>query len=104
MIPFQTEILGGSIALLVATSGGLYVSNKFKTSEIARLEAEIKMQNQAIELMAVDINDRTVAFENIRPRIRTVYVDRYFTDVNTSRGDCEDVENVLDNIDSIGLF
>lgn len=104
MIPFQTEIMGGGLALLLATSGGLYVSNEFKASEIARLESDLALQNHAIEMLAVDVGERTIAFNNIRPEIRRIYVDRYLTDVNTSRGDCEDVEDVLDNIDTLGLF
>ena len=102
MIPFQNELIGGVVALGII--GSLYVSNEFKDSEIARLEANIASQNMAIEYMAVDRDAREKEFLSIKPKIKKIYVDRFLTDANMTRGNCEDVENILNNIDELGLF
>ena len=64
--------------------------------EVSDLESSIDIQNQTIEDQRIDYEKRLKVYETAVPR--TVYIP---ADVNMTRGNCDDVENLIDGIRNI---
>lgn len=90
------SIAGGVIATLSIL---LVLCNNTKDGLIqdnSDLEAALKLQNKEIEDQRIDYEKKLKEYETTEPR--TVYIPR---DVNMTRGNCNDIENLIDGIRGI---
>ena len=78
------------------------ISNYEADQEILR--GVIERMNAAADKIKIDYDKRLEEAENRDPSVVIKYVDRFITpDVNITRGNCEDVSNLLNNLDGVTL-
>ena len=73
------------------------------TANNQALNNAIKDQNEKFEAIKVDYESRILTYKNRAPKIKTIIKTVYLKDVNQSKGECENVKSIFDNIRSAGV-
>jgi len=112
-----TEILGGSLALALAT-GAYYkidnvnlekdiivANNTIKELKVDKenLNNSIEEQNNAITSIQVDIEAKMNEYLKNTPKIAEKVLNKYVKDVNITRGNCNDANDLNRYLDNITL-
>lgn len=96
----QLYIIG---ALAIALGLSLWYID-IQSDNIDSLKSSLAVQNKEIENLGVEYTARVKEFHNKKPKVLTKYIRTYIPkEINTSRGDCESVNIIFDNIRHIGL-
>ena len=111
-----TEILGGALALSLATGAYLKIDNANLEKDLitARYDLSISehnnsilnkaigKQNSAIESIRVDYAAKMTEYNNTKPKIVEIIKYKY-RDINITRGNCDDVKDFADALSGISI-
>jgi len=119
-----TEVLGGALAVTLASGAYLKYDNVSLENEILKrdniisekklliqslkqdknaLNNSIEEQNNAIDTIKVDAKNRLDDYIKNTPNIAERVVLKYLKDINSTRGNCNDAKELNRYLDSLSL-